>query len=350
MKNVFKTLIASLLVTTVVVAKDVSKEKYIIFSGTSNPELATSIAKELGVSLGELEIIRFNDGEIFPQFKSCIRNKKVFIVQSMCKSSSGASINDSIVELTLILDAAKRASAKSITAVIPYYGYGRQDRKSGGRVPISAETVAMMIRKSGADRVMSVDFHCEQIQGFFRNMPVDNLYGSLIFAPYVASLKLEKPVVVSPDAGGAARARKFQLFLQDHGVKAEYAMLVKERTSPGVVAAAYLIGDVKGKDVVIVDDICDTGGTLTAAAAELKKMGARTVYACITHPVLSKDAMKKIQDSEFTQVIMTDSIPLREDAPSKIKIVSAAPVLSKAIKIAGEGGSISKLFKVKTES
>lgn len=323
------------------------KGKFLVFTGTANPALAQKIATLLGVPLGQLDIRRFNDGEIMPQFKESIRHKHIFVVQSMCKSD-GSSVNDSIIELSLIVDAAKRASAKSITAVVPYYGYGRQDRKAGGRVPVSAETVAMILRKSGADRVMSVDFHCEQIQGFFRNLPVDNLYGSLIFVPYIASLKLEKPVVVSPDAGGAARARRFQLFLQDHGVKADYAMLIKERAAPGVVASAHLIGDIRGKDVVIVDDICDTGGTLVAAAAELKAMGARTVYACISHAVLSKDAMDKIQNSEFAQVIMTDTIPLRGEPPEKLKIVSAAPILAQAIKLAAEGGSISSLFEAKS--
>lgn len=182
------------------------REKYLVFTGTANPALAQKIANLLGVPLGKLEIRRFNDGEILPQFKESIRHRHIFIVQPLCKTD-GSSINDSIIELKLILDAAKRASAKSVTAVVPYYGYGRQDRKSGGRVPVSAETVAMILRKSGADRVMSVDFHCEQIQGFFRNLPVDNLYGSLIFVPDIASLKLEKPVVVSPDAGGAASAQ-----------------------------------------------------------------------------------------------------------------------------------------------
>lgn len=314
--------------------------EYLIFSGNSSSALAREIASCLQTELSEAKVSRFNDGEIQIQINENVRNKDVFVIQSTC-STEKASVNDHVMELFLMTRALKRASANSVTAIIPYYGYGRQDRKVAPRVPISASDVAMMLEDGGVDRVVSVDLHCGQIQGFFRNAPVDNLYSSKVFARHIAELNLQNPVVVSPDAGGVERAKQFKEQLTKEGVETDFAIIIKQRASPGVIASINLIGDVQDKDAIIVDDICDTGGTIVAAASELKKFGARNVYACITHPVFSNRAIDKIAGSCFTQMIVTNSIPINEKLPENITQISIAPMLADVIERISEGHSVS---------
>jgi len=255
-----------------------------LFSGSANPELSQAVSECLGIEVSQATVARFNDGEINIQILENVRNCDVFILQSTCISSE-STVNDNYMELYLMIRAMKRSSAKSVTAIIPYFGYARQDRKTKGRVPISASDIAMLLEVAGADHVMAVDLHCGQIQGFFHETPVDNLYASTIFVPYVARLGLYDPVIVSPDAGGVERAKTFIEGLQSLGVMAKMAVIVKQRAEAGVVESMNLVGKVEGSDVVIVDDICDTAGTLVLAAKQLKQQGARRVFACITHPL-----------------------------------------------------------------
>ena len=282
----------------------------IIFSGNANKHLAEEIVGIIGVSLGHARIGQFNDGEIQINIDENVRGKDVFIIQPMCKTES-QSINDTIIELFLLIRTMKRSSAASINVVIPYFGYARQDRKIKSRVPISASDMAYLLEKAGATRVVTVDLHCNQIQGFFQNIPVDNLYASIVFAPYIAYKELEKPVVVSPDAGGVERATQFMHDLAKKGLQTEMAVISKQREKAGKISSMQLIGDVKGADAIIVDDLCDTGGTLVKAAELLKAQGARRVFAVITHPVFSKDALNTIGNSVIDEIFITDTIPLR---------------------------------------
>lgn len=314
-----------------------------LFSGNANRDLAEAVAQNLGIQLSESIISRFNDGEIRIQILDNVRNCDIFLLQSTCVSPSG-SVNDHLMELYLMIRAMKRASAKSVTAIIPYYGYARQDRKLTGRVPISASDVAMLLELAGADHVIAIDLHCGQIQGFFHEAPVDNLFASTVFVPYVAKLDLQDPVIVSPDAGGVERAKLFIEGLQAVGVSSRLAIFVKQRAEAGVIESMNLVGRVQGSDVVIIDDICDTAGTLVQAAKELKDQGARRVYACITHPLLSGPACVRIASSCLEELIVTDTIPLPPTAPSNIKQLSLAPLLAKAILCTSRGESLSSLF------
>ncbi len=320
----------------------------LLFCGSASQELGKQVAEELNTDLSPIKIKKFPDGEILPKIETLVRNKHVFIIQSICRTNEG-NVNDNKTELELTLDAARRASAGEITVVIPYFGYARQDRKTDRGLPISASLVATLIEKCGADRVLCVDLHCGQIQGFFKKIPVDNLDGSLIFAPRIASLKLNNIVIVSPDAGGMERAKKFKTYLEQYGVQVEdIAMINKERSKiDNKIEVMTLVGDVSGKNVIIVDDMCDTGGTLCKAAEVLLNNGANSVMACVTHGVFSDNALSNIENSKFTKVMVTDTIPLRGPTPSKLEVVSAAPLLAKTIERIAKGESINELFKTR---
>ena len=322
----------------------VFSEQAILLSGNANRPLAEKVAEYLDVTLGAATVKQFNDGEISIRIDQSVRNMQVFILQPTC-STEKQSVNDNLMELFLLVRTAKRASAASITAVIPYYGYARQDRKNAPRVPISAADVALMLEVAGVDRVVTVDLHCGQIQGFFRDAPVDNLYAATMFVPYFAQKDLQTVVVVSPDAGGVERAKKFLDGLNKEGVKGQLAIISKQRAGAGVVETMNLIGNVQGADAIIVDDICDTAGTLVLAAKLLKDNGAKRVYAAITHPVFSGAALEKIRDSVIEEMVIADTIPLSKNAPQNITCISIAPLLGEAIRRIYLGESVSDLFK-----
>jgi ribose-phosphate pyrophosphokinase len=308
-----------------------------IFAGNSNPELAKRIAKDVGVDIGNTMIKRFADGEVQVEIQENVRGHDVYLIQSGCPPA-----NENYMELFIMLDALKRASAARITAVIPYYGYARQDRKVAPRAPISAKLVADLITSAGANRVLCVDLHAAQIQGFF-NVPVDHLFA----IPTLARAWRDEQgfgdgyVVVSPDAGGVERARAFA-----KRVEAPIAIIDKRRTGPNEARAMHVIGDVKGKTAIIVDDMIDTGGTLTQGVDSLLDHGAKRVIAVATHPVFSGPAISRIVESRLEHVIVTDTIPLREDAKkcSKIQVISIAPVVAEAIKRINGNESVSSLF------
>lgn len=306
-----------------------------IFAGSSNLALAKEIADYLGTSLGKCVLERFSDGEIHFYIDENVRGEDVFIIQS-----GSADANFHLMELYLMIDAFKRASAERITAVLPYYCYARQDWKDRPRVPISARLVADLIEKSGADRVLTMDLHSPQIQGFF-SIPVDNLTAAPVLAKYIAGQELEGSTVVSPDAGGAGRAR---LFAKRLG--ASLAIIDKRRPSPNVAQVLHVIGDVSGRDVVIIDDMVDTAGTLVLSAEALKKEGARQIMAACTHPVLSGKAIERIENSRLEKLIVTNTIPLHNPAKScsKITVLSVAELFGEAIRRINEGSSVSSLF------
>ena len=302
-----------------------------IFSCSASPVLAQKIADVYGTELGKLTIEKFKDGEICPTFDESVRGCDVFLVQSTFPPA------DNIFELILTIDAAKRASASHVTVVVPYFGYARQDRKDRPRVGIGAKVVANMIQTAGADRIMTLDLHAGQIQGFF-DIPVDHLYGSRVFVPYLQSLKLDNLTFASPDVGGAKRARSYASYFQ-----ANVVICDKYRKRANEVASMQVIGDVEGANVVIVDDICDTGGTLCKAAELLMEKGALSVRAAITHPVLSGAAYDNINNSVLEELIVTDSIPLKQKS-DKIKVLSVDDMFGKAIRKLIDGESISSLF------
>jgi len=308
-----------------------------IFSGTANKPLAEAVCEYLKISPGKLETRRFSDGEMFAEIDESVRMKDIFVIQPTCPP-----VNDNLMELLIIIDALKRASAGSISAVIPYYGYARQDRKILPRAPITAKLIADILVIAGIDRVVTVDLHAGQIQGFF-SVPVDHLYGSPVINEYLKEkYEDEDIVIVSPDAGGMERARKYANFLG-----AELAMADKRRTAPNVAEISYVIGDVKDKTAIIVDDIVDTAGTATLAAKILMAEGAKSVSLCCTHGVLSGPAIERINNSDFDEVIITDSIPQDENikACDKIRVLGLASLLGESIKRISSGESISSLFK-----
>jgi ribose-phosphate pyrophosphokinase len=305
-----------------------------LFSGNANRPLAEEIAEHLNVRLGDADVSRFSDGEVYVQVNENVRGQDVFILQPTCPP-----VNDNLMELLVMIDAFKRASARRITAVLPYYGYGRQDRKSQSRVPISAKLVADLITTAGASRVLAIDLHAGQIQGFF-NIPVDHLFAAPVIIDHLAKKDLEDPVLVSPDAGGVERARAIAKRL-----RAGLAIIDKRRDGPNVAVFMYLIGEVKGKDVVVIDDMIDTAGTLVQAVEAVKREGARRVLACGVHPVLSGPAIKRIVDSEVEELIITNSIPLPPDKQlPKIHVLSVAPLLGEAIRRIHDEESVSTLF------
>jgi len=316
----------------------------LLFSGNANKGLAQKIADYLQIEVSPSIVGKFNDGEIQIQALESVRNKDVFIVQPTCPCSN-QSVNDNLMELFLLVRTMKRASAASITAVIPYYGYARQDRKSSARVPISAADVALMLEAAGVDRVVTVDLHCGQIQGFFHNAPVDNLFAAPIFIDYFASKDLTNVVVVSPDAGGVERANKFVQQLGKKNIPAEMAMISKQRAAAGVISSMNLIGDVTDADAIIVDDMCDTAGTLVKAAQLLKDKGARRVFAVIPHAIFSGDALNKIRNSVIYEMVIADTIPLRAQAPANLTCISISDLLGEAILRIHNGESVSELFQ-----
>ncbi len=305
-----------------------------LITGTANPQLAKSIARHLQCDLTPAIAQPFSDGEIRVEIGANVRGNDVFVIQSTCRP-----VNNSLIELCLMLDALKRASARRITAVVPYYGYARQDRKVVPRVPISAKMVADFLMVAGAGRLLTMDLHAGQIQGFF-DKPVDNLYASKVLLNYLKELKSDL-VLVSPDAGGTERARAFAKRLQ-----AGLAIVDKRRDRPNQASAMHIIGQVEGKTAVIVDDMVDTAGTLVAAADALFERGATHVYACVTHPVLSGPAIERINNSKLNTVVVTDTIPLTPEAElcPKIEVVSVAELFAEAIKNINQETSISGLF------
>ncbi len=305
-----------------------------LFSGNANRALTEEIAGVLGVGLGQAEVARFSDGEVFVQIDENVRGADVFVIQPTCPP-----VNDTLMELLVMLDAFKRASAQRITAVLPYYGYGRQDRKVQPRVPISAKLVADLITVAGAHRLLAVDLHAGQIQGFF-DIPVDHLFAAPVIIEYMARLGLSDLVVVSPDAGGVERARAIAKRLY-----AGLAIIDKRRESFNVSVFMHLIGDVRGRDCLIIDDMIDTAGTLVQAADALKREGARRILACAVHPVLSGPALARIEGAPLEQVIVTNSIPLGKDKQHpKITVLSVAPLLAEAIRRIHDEESVSTLF------
>lgn len=307
-----------------------------IFTGNANRALAEEIVNHLGLSLGEAFVGRFNNGEIQVMIEESVRGAEVFIIQPTCQP-----VNENLMELLIMVDAVKRASARHITAVIPYYGYARQDRKTRGREPISAKLVANLLTTAGVTRVVTMDLHAGQIQGFF-DIPVDHLLAVPTLAEYIAAKELSDLVVVSPDLGGVTRARQ----LADR-LHAPIAIIEKRRPAPGVAEVMNIIGKVKGRTAVIIDDIVDTAGSLTEGAAALAEFGAQAVYACCTHAVLSEPAIERITSSNVKELIVTNTIPIPEAKRiPKIRVLSVAPLFGEAIiRIFGDL-SVSKLFDV----
>jgi len=306
-----------------------------IFSGSASHYLAQQIAKEYGIKLGNEIISKYSDGEFQPSFEETIRGNDVFIVQSTFAPS------DNLMELLLMIDAAKRASANQVVAVIPYYGFARQDRKDKPRVPIGAKLIANLLTAAGVNRVITMDLHADQIQGFF-DVPVDHMYASSIFVPYIKSLNLSNLVMASPDTGGTRRAGAYAKFLN-----CEMVTCYKQRSKANEVGRMVLIGDVTGKDVVLVDDIIDTGGTITKAAKMVIENGASSVRGLCTHPILSGNAYKRIEDSPFIEFIVSDTIPLRKKC-DKITVLSTAKLFADVIKRVNCHESISSHFEFTT--
>jgi len=306
-----------------------------IFSGNSNPVLAEKISRYLGIKLGEVELSRFSDGEISCYFEKNVRGADVYFIQSTCSPA-----NENIMELLIAMDTLKRSSAARITAVIPYFGYARQDRKHKPRVPITAKLVADMIEAAGATRVLAMDLHANQIQGFF-NIPVDHIYASAVFIDYLKSLNIDNLCVVSPDVGGAERARAYSKRLD-----APLAIVDKRRERANEAEVVNVVGDVEGKNVLIIDDIIDTAGTLVKTAAVLEKKGATSIIAAASHGVLSGPAMDRINNSAIDKIYITDSIPFpkENDPKDKICVLSVADMIGEAIKRIHEESSISSLF------
>jgi ribose-phosphate pyrophosphokinase len=311
------------------------RDRLKVFTGTAHPALADEICQCLEVPLGQCLVKTFSDGEIYLQINENVRGADVFVVQPTCTP-----VDRNLMELLLMMDALRRASAKRITAVLPYYGYSRQDRKDKPRVPISAKLVASVLVTAGANRVLSLDLHAAQIQGFF-DIPVDHLFAAPVMVKYIAELELPNITVVSPDAGGVERARAFAKHL-----RAPLAIIDKRRDQPNVAEVMHVIGDVENRVCLIVDDLVDTAGTLLKAAEALVNRGASKAYACCTHAVLSGSALQQIEDSVLTELVVSNSIPLREEARrcKKIRQLSVAPLLAQAIRSIYEETSISCLF------
>ena len=303
-----------------------------LFSGSANPEFATKVGEYLGMDVSNATLNKFSDGEISVQITESVRGQDVYIIQPTC-----APTNDNLMELLIMIDALKRSSAKSINAVIPYYGYARQDRKAAPRVPISAKLVADLLEKAGINRVVTIDLHAAQIQGFF-NIPADNLFGSILFVNYIKSKNLKNPIIASPDIGGVARARQY-------ADKLGYDLVIvdKKREKANESQVMNIIGDVKGKDVILVDDMVDTAGTLVKAAEVLKEKGANSVMACCTHGVLSGPAYERVANGVLDELVISDTIPTKKNA-KKITVLTASSIIGEAIRRIHNNESVNSIF------
>ena len=310
-----------------------NQDSFMVFSGTATRYLAEKICASLGCPLGNLQITRFSDGEFAVSYEESIRGRDVFLVQSTFPNS------DNLMEMLLMIDAAKRASARQIIAVMPYFGWARQDRKDKPRVSIGAKLVADLLSVAGIDRLITMDLHADQIQGFF-DVPVDHLYGSGVILPYLASLNLENLCIASPDVGGAKRAKTFAKYLD-----CPLVLCNKTRARANVIESMQIIGDVKGKDVVIVDDMVDTAGTITTAADLMKEAGARSVRACASHSVMSGPASERVQNSALEEIVFTDSIPYSQRC-AKVKQLSVADMFAETIRRVINNESISSQYLV----
>jgi len=305
-----------------------------IFSGTANPTLSNEICDHLGVPLGKVKLKRFSDGEVCFQIMENVRGRDVFIIQP-----TSPPVAESLVELLIMIDAFKRSSARRITAVLPYYGYARQDRKDKPRVPISSKLVGDLLTAAGAQRLLTVDLHADQIQGFF-NIPVDHLYATPVIIDYLKDFEFERLTIVSPDSGGVERARFYAKYL-----KAGLAIIDKRRVGDNQTELMNIIGDVDGRDLIIVDDLIDTGGTIVQATEEMRKKGAKRLFAAATHAIFSGPAIERLEQSEFENVLVTNTVQLPpEKRIPKIKVLSVAKLLSEAIKSIHEETSVSRLF------
>jgi ribose-phosphate pyrophosphokinase len=307
-----------------------------IFSGTSNEPLARKIAETLELPLGKIKVSRFKSGEVYVHYEETIRNCDVYLIQSLSHP-----INDYFVELLVMIDAAKRASARTINVVLPYYGYARQERKAAPREPISAKMVADVLTTVGANRVITIDLHAPAIQGFF-NIPVDHLTALDLISEHLCRLKLDNPVVVSPDAGRASTAETLA-----NQLNAPFAIMIKKRPHHNESVITHVIGEVEGCTPIIIEDMIDTGNTIINVVESLKERGSNDVYVCATHPLFSSNAMQRLDHPNIREVVVTDSILLPETRPSRFRVLSVAPMLAEAIRIIQDGGSISTLFKNK---
>ncbi|MCT7494091.1 ribose-phosphate pyrophosphokinase [Aliarcobacter cryaerophilus] len=303
-----------------------------LFSGSANPGFAKKVGDYLGMCVSDATLNKFSDGEISVQITQSVRGQDVYIIQPTC-----APTNDNLMELLIMIDALKRSSAKSINAVIPYYGYARQDRKAAPRVPISAKLVADLLEKAGINRVVTIDLHAAQIQGFF-NIPADNLFGSILFVNYIKSKNLKNPIIASPDIGGVARARQY-------ADKLGYDLVIvdKKREKANESQVMNIIGDVKGKDVILVDDMVDTAGTLVKAAEVLKEKGANSVMACCTHGVLSGPAYERVANGVLDELVISDTIPTKKNA-KKITVLTASSIIGEAIRRIHNNESVNSIF------
>lgn len=317
-----------------IVEGHMDSSKLRIFSGSSNPKLAQKMADQLGLPLGKIKLSRFKSGEVYVHYEETIRNCDVFIVQSLSHP-----INDYFVELLIMIDAAKRASARTINIVLPYYGYARQERKAAPREPISAKMVADVLTTVGASRIVTIDLHAAAIQGFF-NIPVDHLTALDLISDYLRTKNIRNPVVVSPDAGRASTAEKLASQLD-----CSFAIMIKKRPAHNESVITHVIGDVAGCTPIIIEDLIDTGTTIVNVVEGLKERGAEDGFVCATHPLFSVNALQKLDHPNIREVVVTDSILLPDDRSSRFQVISVAPMLSEAIRIITEGGSISTLFK-----
>ncbi|WP_054954726.1 ribose-phosphate diphosphokinase [Paenibacillus dakarensis] len=305
-----------------------------LFAGSSNPQLAASIADRLGIELGKMKISRFQSGEIYVHYEESIRNCDVFLVQSFSHP-----INEMFVELLVMIDAAKRASARTVNIIVPYYGYARQERKSAPREPISAKMVADVLTTAGANRVITIDLHAPAIQGFF-NIPVDHLTALDLITDYLKSKQIENPVIVSPDAGRASTAEKLA-----NRLGSPFAIMIKQRPAHNESVITHVIGDVAGRTPIIIEDLIDTGSTIVHVVEGLKERGARDAIVCATHGVFSGQALDRLDHAHIEELVITDSIALPDQYKGFVKVLSVAPMLAQATNIITEGGSIATLFK-----